>query len=61
MSFGEPEFQADSQLLGAEGKMILRFKGVAPGKINLKLVYHRPWEKDVEPLETFVINIEVSS
>ena len=58
---GDPEFQADSQLLGSGGKMILRFEGVAPGKTNLKLVYHRLWEKNVEPLETFVINVEVSS
>ena len=56
---GEPEFKSESDALGAGGVQILRFEAVNAGKFTLKLVYHRPWEKDVEPLETYSIEVVV--
>ncbi len=56
---GEAEFKAESEALGAGGVQILRFEAVNAGKITLKLVYHRPWEKGVEPLETYSIEVVV--
>jgi inhibitor of cysteine peptidase len=56
---GEAEFKAESDLVGAGGVQILRFEAVNAGQITLKLVYHRPWEKDVEPLETYSIQVVV--
>jgi inhibitor of cysteine peptidase len=55
----EPEFKAESEALGAGGVQVLRFEAVNAGQITLKLVYHRPWEKDVEPLETYSIQVVV--
>jgi inhibitor of cysteine peptidase len=54
---GEIEFKPESDLLGAGGVQIIRFEIVNTGRTALKLVYHRPWEKDVEPLETFAIQV----
>jgi inhibitor of cysteine peptidase len=56
---GEPEFKVESDLMGAGGVQILRFEAVNAGKTTLKLVYHRPWEKGVEPLNTFSIQVVV--
>ncbi len=56
---GEPEFKQESDALGAGGVQILRFEAVNAGKFTLKLVYHRSWEKDVEPLETYSIEVVV--
>jgi len=56
---GEPEFQQESDLVGAGGVQILRFEAVNAGKMTLKLIYHRPWERDVEPLETYSIQVVV--
>ena len=56
---GEPEFKAESDLVGAGGVQILRFEAVNAGKFTLKLVYRRPWEKDVEQLETYSIQVVV--
>ena len=56
---GEAEFKQESEALGAGGVQILRFEAVNAGKFTLKLVYHRPWEKDVEPLETYSIQVVV--
>ncbi len=56
---GEAEFQQESDLVGAGGVQILRFEAVNAGKTTLKLVYHRPWEEGVEPLETYSIEIVV--
>jgi len=56
---GEPEFNADSELLGAPGTLTLRFEAVEAGQMDLKLVYHRRWETGVEPLETFTVQVTV--
>jgi inhibitor of cysteine peptidase len=56
---GEPEFKAESDLVGAGGVQILRFEAVNTGTMTLKLVYHRPWEKDVDPLETYSLQVVV--
>lgn len=56
---GEAEFKADSDLVGAGGVQTLRFEAVSEGQMELTLVYHRPWETDVEPLETFTVHVTV--
>ena len=56
---GEAEFKAESDLVGAGGVQILRFETVNAGQTTLKLVYHRPWEEGVEPLETYSIQVVV--
>jgi inhibitor of cysteine peptidase len=56
---GEPEFKAESEALGAGGVQVLRFEAVNAGQITLKLVYHRPWETGVEPLETYSLQVSV--
>lgn len=60
---GEAEFQqsetGDQQMVGVGGTETLRFAAAEPGQTTLTLVYHRPWEKDVEPLETFSVEVVV--
>jgi inhibitor of cysteine peptidase len=56
---GETEFKPESDAIGAGGVQTLRFETVNSGQTTLKLVYHRPWEEGVEPLETFTIQVVV--
>jgi inhibitor of cysteine peptidase len=60
---GEPEFQSGAEgqadVVGASGVQILRFEAKERGTTTLTLVYHRPWETDVEPLETLTAEVEV--
>jgi inhibitor of cysteine peptidase len=56
---GEAEFEQESEALGAGGVQILRFEAVNAGKMTLKLIYHRPWEEGVEPLETYSLQVVV--
>jgi inhibitor of cysteine peptidase len=56
---GEVVFEAESDLVGAGGVQTLRFEAVGVGQASLDLVYHRPWEEGVAPLETFSVQIEV--
>jgi inhibitor of cysteine peptidase len=56
----EAEFVAASQqMVGAGGQMRFEFKAIAPGTAVLQLVYLRPFERDVEPLQTFSIRLNV--
>ncbi len=56
---GEAEFKAESDKIGAGGKITLKFDAVSAGQVNLKLVYHRPWEKDVQPINTYEVTVVV--
>lgn len=60
---GEAEFRqedtGDQQLVGVGGTETLRFLAKDPGQTKLGLAYRRSWEKDVEPLETFSVQVVV--
>ncbi|MFN2290791.1 MAG: protease inhibitor I42 family protein [Anaerolineae bacterium] len=61
---GEPEFQSEAEaqadVVGASGVQILRFEAKESGTTKLTLVYHRPWETEVEPLEALTVEVEVN-
>ncbi len=54
---GEPAFKADSNALGSGGMMTLQFKAAQTGTTALKLIYHRTFEPNVAPLNTFEVTI----
>jgi inhibitor of cysteine peptidase len=57
---GETEFSSgNSGLVGAGGMQTLTFRAVQAGSATLTLVYHRPWETDVEPIGTFSVDVVV--
>ncbi len=56
---GEPSFKADSSALGSGGMMTLQFKAAQAGTTTLKLIYHRTFEPNVPPLQTFEVTIVV--
>ncbi len=56
---GEPEFESQSKLVGAPGVEILRFQAVGAGRTALNLVYRRSWEMNVQPLETYSVEVVV--
>ena len=62
MQIGEPEFKQAAaegeQVVGAGGTETFYFAS-APGETTLTLVYHRPWEQDVEPEEIFSVEVIV--
>ncbi len=56
---GESEFKSNTDMPGSPGHQTMRFKAIAKGQGELKLVYHRPWEKDVAPIKTYSVTVEV--
>jgi len=50
---GEGFYPPDSRLVGAGGKAEWSFDALSPGRTTLKLIYRRPFEKDVPPVKTF--------
>lgn len=57
----EPAFESSNELLGGGGHFTTALRAVAPGKTTLKMVYRRPWEKEVAPAKAFVVDISVSA
>jgi len=56
---GETKFKPDRKARGSGGNMILRFEAARVGKTSLKLIYHRPFEKDKPPVKTFEVKVIV--
>jgi len=56
---GEKQFVVDSAAIGAGGVMTMRFNAAAVGQTELKLVYRRPFEKGVPPIETYRVQVTV--
>lgn len=58
---GQPTYTANGPVIpGSSGQMNFRFSAVTPGKTTLKLIYHRPWEKNVAPIQVFDLNVNVN-
>ncbi len=61
---GESEFvqpeQSDPPMVGVGGWEVFRFKAVSTGQETLELIYRRSWETDVEPANTFTIEVVVN-
>jgi len=55
----EPEFRPKSDARGSGGKIIMRFKAVSVGHTLLKLIYHRPFEKNKPPIRVFSVTVIV--
>jgi inhibitor of cysteine peptidase len=51
--------EPDSDAAGSGGLSTLVFEPTMLGSGDLVLVYHRSWEEDEEPLETFRITVSV--
>lgn len=60
---GKAEFLSSvstgKQIVGAGGMERFRFKALKVAESSLKLIYHRPWEKEAEPAGNFLIQIIV--
>lgn len=56
---GEPEFEPSSSAVGSGGKITMHFEAVGTGQMRLTLIYHRPFEKDVPPAQTFEVTVTV--
>lgn len=53
------ESKNNKELVGAGGYEIFTIKAISKGKTSIILNYKRPWEEEVEPIETFEINISI--
>ena len=56
---GETAFTADGKARGSGGTITMRFRAVTAGQTALKLMYHRTFEKNTPPLNTFEVTVIV--
>jgi inhibitor of cysteine peptidase len=59
---GDPAYvqeSTDESVVGSGGTFTFTFKALASGQATIKLVYVRPWEKDVAPAQTFSASVTV--
>jgi inhibitor of cysteine peptidase len=56
---GEPEYQSDSNLVGAGGTYTFRFLATGEGEAKLAMTYHRPLDKDAPIFKTCEVTVTV--
>ena len=57
---GDPAFTSSNPgSVGSGGTLTLTFKALKAGTSNLTLIYHRPWETGVAPIDTFTVTLTV--
>ena len=56
---GETEFKPEREARGSPGKIIMRFKAAVAGETSLKLIYHRPFERNKTPIKTFEVTVAI--
>jgi inhibitor of cysteine peptidase len=57
---GDPVFSSSSPgLVGSGGTLTLTFNALKAGASQLTLIYHRPWETGVDPINTFTVTVTV--
>jgi len=57
---GDVQFTSSNpKLVGSGGVQTLTLKVLNTGTGTLTLIYHRPWEKDVQPAKTFSVTVTV--
>lgn len=57
---GEPVFESSNPgMVGSGGTLTLTFKTLKVGTNSLTLIYHRPWETEVDPIDTYTVTIVV--
>jgi inhibitor of cysteine peptidase len=56
---GDPVFRASSSAVGAGGTETFSFEAISEGTSVLRMIYHRSFEEDEEPLDTFLLRVVV--
>ncbi len=56
---GKPEFTTNSRLRGGPGSFRFTFKALQSGITDLRLIYHRPFEKNKAPERVYEISVEI--
>ena len=57
---GESKYESVGEPMpGSGGNLTLTFKALNAGSTTLVLVYHRSWEADVDPIDTFIVTVNV--
>ena len=59
---GDAEYKSaasNPSMVGTGGTETFRFETAGTGTTSLKLVYRRPWEKDVPPIKTYTVQVTV--
>ncbi len=57
---GEPQsIQQNSGKVGAPAMLVFHFTAIKTGQATLKLVYHRVWETNMPPANTYEVTVNV--
>ena len=57
---GDVEYKPESPKMGAPGQQIFRFLCLDTGSSELRLIYHRPWEKNTVPIDSFAVTVVIA-
>jgi len=57
---GDIEVTPESNLIGAPGIIVLKFRAIRAGQINFHLDYKQPWDEIAIPEQTFDVTVVIN-
>ena len=61
LSHSKSDFLPDTKAMGSGGIEINQFKAIAEGTSHLKLIFHRPFERNILPLKMFDVVVIIKN
>lgn len=56
----QTSFMPANHAIGSGGVVTLLFRALATGKASLNLIYHRPFERNIPPIKTFEVTVNIA-
>ena len=57
LRLGKADFFADDNAIGSGGMEIIKFHAIAAGTGVVRLIYHRPFEPNMSPINSFKVTV----
>lgn len=61
LTLSNPDFYANGNTIGSNGTEVIKLQAIAEGQGQLKVIFHRPFERSTPPLKTFEATIFVKN
>jgi len=59
LKLDKSDFVADDKIIGSGGMTVMKLHAIASGTSAVKLIYHRPFERNKPPLKDFTVHVQI--
>lgn len=61
LKLDKSDFFAGDKMIGSGGTTVMKLHAITSGSSSVKLIYHRPFERNKPPLKNFSIHVQIKN